>query len=117
MTTYTAQKLNECNDADATPVIVDYDVNIDDVVALAFLAKSRMYEIKAVIVTGTALGGKQGVPDLGQLALRRPLSAPDRASGHPEPSSRRPFSRLGRAGTGHSGRPWFPHSAVRGASL
>ena len=53
-TTYTAQKLNECNDAGATPVIVDYDVNIDDVVALAFLAKSRMYEIKAVIVTGTA---------------------------------------------------------------
>ena len=53
-TTYTAQKLNECNDPGATPVIVDYDVNIDDVVALAFLAKSRMYEIKAVIVTGTA---------------------------------------------------------------
>eukprot|EP00964_Phaeocystis_antarctica_P070675 scaffold43060_cov56-Phaeocystis_antarctica.AAC.2 len=30
------------------------------------------------------LCGKQGGSDLGQLALRRPLSAPDRASGYPE---------------------------------
>ena len=30
------------------------------------------------------LCGKQGGSDLGQLALRRPLSAPDRAPGCPE---------------------------------
>lgn len=45
---------NMCSNADATPVIVDYDVNIDDVVALAYLAKEEHYEIKAVIVTATA---------------------------------------------------------------
>ena len=47
-------KRNQCSDPDAIPVIIDFDVNIDDVVALSFLAKSAKYEIKAVIVTGTA---------------------------------------------------------------
>lgn len=35
-------------------MIVDYDSNIDDVVALSVLAKSPLYDIKAIVVTGTA---------------------------------------------------------------
>uniref|UniRef100_A0A7S1X8A9 Inosine/uridine-preferring nucleoside hydrolase domain-containing protein n=1 Tax=Tetraselmis chuii TaxID=63592 RepID=A0A7S1X8A9_9CHLO len=45
---------NRCSAGDARKIIVDYDVNIDDVVALAYLLKEPSIDIVAVIVTATA---------------------------------------------------------------
>ena len=51
--------INNCNDDEtSTPVIVDYDMNVDDTVAMAYLAKSAHWRIKAVIVTATAFSNR-----------------------------------------------------------
>ena len=75
-------------------------------------------QVAGLSFSATSLCGEQGGSDLGQVALRRPRSAADRAPGLPRASARLgqsaawaalagPISRLGRAGRPH--RLWFPH--------
>mmetsp|Transcript_9899 Transcript_9899/g.40247 ORF Transcript_9899/g.40247 Transcript_9899/m.40247 type:complete len:465 (-) Transcript_9899:274-1668(-) len=45
--------VNSCAKETAVPIILDIDPNIDDILALAYLAKQGDVELKAVIVTST----------------------------------------------------------------